>query len=395
MSDLVKRAKKVQSPVLGHYTELEVVRGDGAYLYDKEDKAYLDFACGIAVTNLGHCHPAVVRAAKNQVETLIHNCAGVTYNETNIKFCEDLLEVAPKDLDQVFLCQSGSEAVEGCLKLARYVTKKAGIIAFQGGFHGRTLGATSITSSKEKYYKPYEPLLPEVKILPRDLAEVEKIDFSEIGAVITELVTGEGGYFVQDKVFIQGLRKLCDERGALLIFDEVQTGFGRTGKMFACEHFEVVPDVMALAKGIASGFPLGAFLMKKKFSEQWSTGTHGGTYTGNLVACAAGSANIREIKKLLPILPDLAGKIKKDLENLAKKYSYHIKEIRGLGLMLAIDMGEAEKVKKMRMKALEKGLLLISCGPRDDAIRIIPPFIVTKNEIDKAIKILDEVLTSL
>ncbi|MFC1517866.1 aminotransferase class III-fold pyridoxal phosphate-dependent enzyme [Candidatus Margulisiibacteriota bacterium] len=395
MSDLIERAKKIQSPVLGHYTELEVVRGKGAYLYDKQDNAYLDFACGIAVTNLGHCHPKVVAAVKKQTSQLIHNCAGVTYNEANIKFSEDLVAVTPEGLDHVFLCQSGSEAVEGGLKLARYVTKKPGIIAFKGGFHGRSLGATSVTSSKEKYYKPYEPLIPEVHILERDLAEVHKLDFSKIGAVITELVTGEGGYFVQDKAFIQGLRKLCAEKDALLIFDEVQTGFGRTGTMFGCEYFEVIPDVMALAKGIASGFPLGALVINKKYSEKWSTGAHGGTFTGNLVACAAGSANIEEIKKLLPKLPAKAKKLKKGLAKLAKKYPGKIKEIRGLGLMLAVDLGDPGYVKKVRAKALEKKLLLISCGPEDNALRIVPPLIIKPKEIDLALSILEEVLAQI
>jgi 4-aminobutyrate aminotransferase-like enzyme len=395
MSSLIDRAKKVQAPVLSHYTELEVVRGKGCYLYDKDDNAYLDFACGIAVTNLGHCPPKVVAAAEKQLKKFIHNCAGITYAEANIKLCEDLVSATPKGLDQVFLCQSGAEAIEAGLKLMRYVTRKPGIIAFKGGFHGRTLGATSITSSKEKYYKPYEPLLPEVYIVDRTLDAVKALDLSRIGGMVIELVTGEGGYVVQDRDFIRGLRQICDENKILLMLDEVQTGFGRTGKMFASEHFGIVPDAMALAKGIASGFPLGALVMKEEHAKQWSAGAHGGTFTGNPVACAAGSATITELKKLLPKLPAKARILEAGLRKLAAKYPQHIKEVRGLGLMWAIDLGGPEKTKTARIKALEKRLLLISCGPNDDALRIVPPLIVTSQQLDKALSILDKVFGEL
>jgi 4-aminobutyrate aminotransferase-like enzyme len=391
---LVKRAQKVLMPVLSHATDLEVVRGEGVYLIGKDGKKYLDFACGIAVTGLGHCPKEVVKAAQKQMKTLIHNCAGITYTEANIKFAEELVKVTPKGLDKVFLCQSGTESIEGALKLARYVTKKPGLVGFKGGFHGRTFGSLSLTSSKEKYRKGYEPFLPETYIIEPTLEAVKQLDLSKIAGMVIEPIMGEGGYKVHDKVFISGLRQICDENKIVLIFDEVQTGFGRTGKMFCCEHFGVTPDVLCLSKCIAAGFPLGAIVTKKELSDQWTVGAHGGTFTGNLVSCAAGTAAIQTIKKqkLVAKAASLGKYLKGQLAKIAQKDQQTIKDVRGLGLMIGVEFHAPEVAKQVQKKCLTKGLVLITCGPKDEVIRVIPPLIVTKLQIDQALKIFAKAL---
>ncbi|MCX5726224.1 MAG: aspartate aminotransferase family protein [Candidatus Saganbacteria bacterium] len=417
--DLVSRGKKVLSPVLAHYTELEVTRGRGTYLFGADGKKYLDFAPGIAGTNIGHCHPKVVAAAEKQIHNLIHACAGIVYYEQNIALAEKLKEIAPGDLSMSFFCQSGSEAVEGALKLAKYVTGKPGIICFKGSFHGRTLGALSITTSKEKYQKGYKPLLPNVFVAPypylfqaggkaeklakKCLSETEKIlkkNKGKIATMIVEPIQGEGGYVVPPKKFLQGLRALCNKHNVLLIFDEVQSGFGRTGKMFASEHFGVIPDIMALAKALASGFPLGAVVSTEELMTKWSPGAHGGTLTGNPVSCAAALATIDVIEneKLAKNSEELGNYFKKKLEELKGKYPV-IGDVRGLGLMIGVEFVKSgtnepnpEAVKFILKECLRTGLILISCGTCDQVIRFIPPLSVSKEEIDQAFNIFEKAL---
>jgi predicted acetylornithine/succinylornithine family transaminase len=398
---LVERAAKVLTPALFHYTTIEIEKGRGAYLISYDGKKYLDFACGIAVTNIGHCHPKVIAAAVTQMEKLIHACAGIVYYEPNIALAEKLASIAPADLNMTFFCQSGTEATEGAIKLAKYVKNMPGIICFQGSFHGRTLGALSVTTSKQKYRDHYEPLLPNVFVAPynseHSLPEVEKILKKEkISGIIVEPVQGEGGYIVPSKEFLSGLRALCNKYEAFLIYDEVQTGFGRTGKMFASEHFGVYPDIMAVAKAIGSGLPLGAVIAKDSIMKQWSPGTHGGTMSGNPVTCAAALAtiNVIENEKLLDNCVKMGSYLKGRLETLKKKYA-SIVDVRGLGLMLAVELNDAETVKKMLSKCAENGLILISCGTRDQVIRIIPPLIITKEQIDAAINIFEGALNQL
>ncbi|MBI5079024.1 aminotransferase class III-fold pyridoxal phosphate-dependent enzyme, partial [Candidatus Saganbacteria bacterium] len=301
MKNLKERGEKVLAPVLGKYfDDFEVKEGKGCYLFDADGKKYLDFSSGIATCVLGHCPPAVAAAAKMQSSKLIHICIGVAYYEPYIELAEELQKISPMKNAQVFLCQSGAEAVEAAVKLAKYTTKKAGIIAFQGGFHGRTLGALSITTSKMKYREGYEPLLPQVYIAPADLRVVEGIMESHPGKIagaVIEPLLGEGGYIAFEKKFLRGLRRLCDKYNVLLIFDEVQTGMGHTGKWFAGEHAGVTPDIVTLAKGLASGFPLGACVAKKEVMSRWSPGAHGSTFGGNPVSCAAALATLRVIKK--------------------------------------------------------------------------------------------------
>lgn len=398
---LESRAGKVLSPALSHYTNLEIEKGRGAYLISKNGKKYLDFACGIAVTNLGHCHPKVVAAAVKQSENLIHACAGIVYYEANILLAEKLAKICPADLNMSFFCQSGAEAVEGAIKLAKYVKNKPGIIAFEGSFHGRTLGALSVTTSKQKYRDRYEPLLPNVFIAPyskeNSLAEVEKILKSKpIAGVLVEPIQGEGGYIVPSKDFLSGLRSLCNKYEVFLIFDEVQTGLGRTGKMFASEVFGVYPDIMTLAKGLASGFPLGAVIAKDTIMKQWSPGAHGSTMSGNPVSCAAALATLDVIEK--EKLPEYALKmgnyLRSKLDKLAKGYGT-IVDVRGIGLMIAAEFKDNAAAKQIMESCLKDGLILISCGTRDEVIRFIPPLIITKEQIDTAVNIFEEALKNL
>ena len=398
---LVDRAGKVLSPALAHYTSLEIEKGKGAYLYSKDGKKYLDFACGIAVTNLGHCHPKIVAAASKQAEKLVHACAGVVYYEANVLLAEKLAKACPGGLNMSFFCQSGAEAIEGSMKLAKYVSNKQGIICFQGSFHGRTLGALSVTTSKQKYRDHYEPLLPNIFTAPfskdNSLEEVEKIMVSgQIAAVLVEPIQGEGGYISASKEFLSGLRNLCNKYEAFLIYDEVQTGMGRTGKMFASEHYGIYPDIMALAKGIASGFPLGAVIAKDSIMKKWSPGAHGSTMSGNPVSCAAAIAtlDVIEKEKLLDNAVKMGDYLKEKLEKIKKAHS-EILDVRGFGLMVGVEFEGNEIVKKIMEYCLKNGLILISCGIRDQVIRFIPPLIITKEQIDSALNIFDGSLNNL
>lgn len=413
MGILKEKAIKYISPVLGKYfPDLEVVSGQGIYLFDTDGKKYIDFTCGIGVTNTGHCHPKVVKAITRQASQLIHICAGIAHYEPHVKLAERLVKLLPFKEASVVFSQSGSEAVEASLKLAKYVTKKSKIIAFTHAFHGRTLGALSVTY-KEKYKKGYEGWLIEDIIrleypyhfhnntieyreyVFQCIASFKKaiIENNDIAAVIIEPILGEGGYVPAPVEFIQELRKFTEENGILLIFDEVQSGFGRTGTMFAMEHYDVVPDIVALAKGIASGMPLGACVAKKELMDQWTTSAHGGTYIGNPVSCAASLATIDAIEEegMLDNAYE-TGKLISSLLNEAKKSLPVIGDVRGVGLMIGVEFinpttkePDSDIVKKIKLKALEKGLILISCGDNDQVIRLIPALIITKSQAKEAI----------
>jgi len=390
-----KDFKKYTAPVLGLYFEdFEVVAGTGCYLYGTDGKKYLDFSSGIAVCSTGHCHPKVVKAVTQQLNKLIHVCIGVALYEPYIKLSKELAEIVPMPDAQVFLCQSGSEAVESAIKLAKYTTKKPGMIAFKGCFHGRTLGALSLTTSKMKYREGYEPLVPESYISEFDLKLVEGLlKTRKIAGVIIEPILGEGGYIQVEKKFMKGLRKLCDKYKALLIVDEVQSGFGRTGKWFAIDHYGIKPDVMTLAKGIASGFTLGACVAKGSVMAKWSPGSHGGTYGGNPINCTGALATLEIIKKekLIQNAEKMGEYLKACLLKLQDDYGV-IKEVRGLGLMIGVDFGDASVVRKLMDKCLEMGLVLISTGGGGTVIRFVPALIVNKKQIDTALSIFEKAL---
>lgn len=393
--NLNERLDQVLSPVLGHFTREEVVKGKGSYLYTRQGRRLLDFACGIAVTNTGHGHPQVIRAAKKQMSRLVHNCAAVTVTEANILYAEQLTSLLPLGLDHVWLCQSGSESVEAAVKCARYTSGKKRVIAFHGGFHGRTYGALSLSSSKPHLGQGFEPLVPGFEILPRDLAALKQQDLSDVAGFITELVLGEGGYVPVDHEFIQGLRQLADQHGIALIFDEIQTGFGRTGKLFAFEHYQVTPDILCLSKGIASGFPLGATVIKKEISEKWKRGTHGGTFTGNLVACAAASATLKVIQKEMNRMKTKIEWLQTAFQSFQKKYQKLIQSIHGLDYMIGVELQTPEISIQLQKKCLELGLLLIACGKDYEVIRVIPPVTASLAELKKGTQIFEQALQTL
>ncbi|OGC07476.1 hypothetical protein A2230_03050 [candidate division WOR-1 bacterium RIFOXYA2_FULL_36_21] len=389
---MLENFKEYTSPVLGRYfDDFEVTSGKGCYLYDINGKQYIDFASGIATCSVGYCHPKVVKAAIDQTKKLIHTCIGVAIYEPYIDLGKIIRSITSISESQVFCCQSGSEAVEAAIKLVRYATKKPGLIAFEGAFHGRTLGALSLTTSKMKYREGYEPLLPETYISSLDLDSVKKlINEHQIAGIIVEPIMGEGGYKVISSDFLQGLRKLCDQSGVLLIADEVQSGIGRTGRWFAFEYAGIVPDVIVLAKGIASGFPLGVCVASKDLMSKWSPGAHGSTFGGNPVCCAAAVATINVIKEkgLLGKAEKLGKYLIKRLEKLKNKYS-QIKDVRGIGLMVGVDFGDNTVVKKIMNFCLEKGLVLISTGGDGTVIRFVPSLIIKKPQIDKALEIFE------
>ncbi len=422
-SKLVNRARRVLTPALYWDTDLEVVRAEGVYVWGRDRKRYLDFSSGTATTNIGHCPPRVVAAAKKQLENLIH--AGcVYYYESIVALGEELARIMPGDIDMFFFSNSGAEAIEGALKLARYVTGRHGIIGFEGAFHGRTLGCISITSSNVKYRRHYAPLLPSVYLLPfpyvyrseagsadecvrECIGRLEELlarqlPPDELAAIVVEPVQGEGGYVVPPVEFVTKLREIATRAGALLIFDEVQTGFGRTGRWFACEHFGVVPDVMVVAKGIASGFPLSAVAAPRAIMDKWAPGAHGTTFGGNPVACAAALATIKTIEEddLLRRASENGEYLMQRLVDMQNTYPI-IGDVRGLGLMIGIEFvregkkPNPEAVAKVRKTCQRNGLLLISCGSQGNVIRFIPPLTVTRQQLDEGLAIFEEAVARM
>jgi 4-aminobutyrate aminotransferase len=306
------------SPVWPHYTPIIASRAEGCYVYDQQDKAYLDFTCGIGVTNTGHCHPRVVEAIRRQAGKLLHGQVNIIVHEPILELIEELRSILPSSMDGFFFSNSGAEAVEGAIKLARQATRRPNIIVFQGSFHGRTVGTMSLTTSKTIYRAGYQPLMPGVFVAPYPYAYrygwdeertsqwcLEELDYllltqtapKETAAILVEPVLGEGGYVVPPASFLRGLRKVCDQHGILLIVDEIQSGFGRTGKWFAVDHFSIEADILVVAKGLASGLPLSAVISRLVIMERWEPGSHGGTYGGNAVACAAAVATIQTIRE--------------------------------------------------------------------------------------------------
>ena len=406
------------SQVLYRYTPLVIDRAQGSYLYTVEGRRYLDFASGIAVTNLGHGHPVVIEAAKAQLDKLVHTSV-VAHHQPAIQLAERIAALAPGKLEKVFFANSGAEAVEGAIKLARYTTGRSALIAFQGAFHGRTYGALSLTASKSYYRERYEPFLPGVYHVPYpypyrnptgpgDEATLEyvfnfidemldtRVPPKNVAAFIVEPVLGEGGYVVPPSGFMPRLRKLCDEHGILLIADEVQSGYGRTGKMFACEHSGVVPDIMTLAKSIASGLPLSAVVATSKLMDQWEPAAHGSTFGGNPVSCAAGIATL-DVFKADGIIQNSASKgaeLTRRLRDLQQRMPA-IGEVRGLGLMIGVELvkkdgtPDKELQKQIRKVCLDSGMVVLSCGAHDNVLRLVPPLNLSQAELDEGWEILN------
>ncbi len=407
------------SGVWTHATDIVVDRGEGIYLYDTDGNKYIDFTSGIGVVGTGHCHRDVVRAIKEQAESLVFGQLNIVTHKPVLQLVEKLNALTPQSLDTFFFSNSGAEAVEAAVKLAKHATGKTNIIVFNGSFHGRTHLTMAMTTSKPIYRKKYQPLVAGIFTSPYPYAyyygwseeetlrfavrELEKLLVSqtspeETAAIIVEPVLGEGGYVVPPKGFLKKIREICDKNNILMIADEIQSGFGRTGKFFAFEHEGIVPDIVTMAKGIASGLPLSGIAYAHDLGEQWITGSHGGTYGGNPVSCAAAVATLDVIEnEQLVKNAEIRGKELLDsLEKFKERYSF-IGDVRGRGLMAAVEFTEngapsSKRAKAVIKAAAERNLLLLSCGTYSNIIRWIPPLIVTKEQLAEGLSLFAEAL---
>jgi 4-aminobutyrate aminotransferase len=385
------------SPSLPRAYPIVPVRGEGLTVEDIDGNLFLDFAAGIAVTSTGHCHPQVVAAIKEQAAELIHFSASDFYLPIYPEVCRQLARLAPmSSRARVYLGNSGTEVVETSIKLARFATKRPYIVAFLGAFHGRTYGSLSLTASKAKYHAGFGPLLPGIFHAPygrvEDLRWFDEVLFArlapadEVAAIIVEPIQGEGGYIVPEDGFLQGLRRICDEHGILLIADEIQSGAGRTGKMWAVEHWGVEPDILLTAKGIASGMTLGAMIARAELLETWGPGAHGSTYGGNPVACAAALATIELLENGLVENARVRGdQAKTALLSLADRYPQLITDVRGKGLMLGIELDTPDHAEEVQWACFERGLLVLECGK--SSVRMSPALTVSEAEMVTALRI--------
>ena len=408
-----------RSPLLLQATPVHAVRGEGSWLVGADGRRYLDFTAGIGVTSTGHCHPAVVDAIQRQAGELIHGQV-TTVMHPRLDELSDALCATLPGFGSVFVANSGSEAVEASVRLARHATGRPNIVAFQGGFHGRTMGAASLTTSKLAVRAGLQPLMGGVVLAPFPYAhrygwsEAEAVDFclreldhlfatttapSETAAIIIEPVLGEGGYVPAPDAFLEGLRDRCDRHGVLLVADEVQTGVGRTGRMWGMEHSGVRPDVVVVAKGLASGMPLSAIVATPELMAAGAPGSQGGTYGGNPVACAAAVATLDVMadEDLVANSAVQGARLIAGVRALAVEHP-EIVDVRGRGLMVGAELADrpgvnaGEVVQAVRMAAVEAGLLLLSCGATGQVLRLIPPLVITADEVDDGLDRLGDAL---
>ena len=368
---------------------VSAVRGKGAVLWDADGREYIDCMGGYGVSILGHCHPRIAKAIQEQSEKLI-TCHCSLYNDKRAELSEKLVKIAPKGLERVFFSNSGAESVECALKLVAKYTGRKNIISMVGGYHGKTIGALSATWS-QKYRKSFASfLIPTFKFVPFGNVEkvIEAVD-KETAAVIVEPILGETGVYVPPDDFLPNVRKVCDENGALLIFDEVQTGFGRTGKMWASQHWNVAPDIMCLAKCIAGGIPLGATLAKKEIMDSLEIGEHSTTFGGNPLACAAACATIDTIleERLVDRAESMGKYFKENLSSIKDNLRI-VREIRGRGLMIGVE--SRFDVYNLLMKAIDRGVILLYSGK--NIIRLLPPLVIEKQQLDRAANVIGELL---
>lgn len=398
-------------------------RGEGVYLYTTDGQKLLDFTSGIGVTNTGHAHPKVVAAVQEQAAKLLHGQVNIVYHEPLIHLTEELLTIVPSRLDSFFFSNSGAEILEASVKLAKQATKRPNLIVFSGSFHGRTHLTMSMTTSKTIYRAGYQPLVPGIFVAPYPYAykygwdEETTTDYclkelklllkaqtapEETAAIVIEPVLGEGGYVPPPVRFMQELRELCDHYGILLVADEVQSGFGRTGKWFGVDHFGIVPDMLTMAKGLASGMPLSGLATSAELMSKWPPGSHGGTYGGNVVSCAAAVATLRVMKEEgLPANAEKMGSVlTTGLRKLQEEHP-EIGDVRGLGLMVATEFtreGRAEhepwtdRAKAVTKSALDEGLMLLTCGSYDNVIRWVPPLVVNEGQVKEALGMFERAL---
>jgi 4-aminobutyrate aminotransferase len=417
--ELLARLGDLLAPCLAQdWPNLPADRAQGVYVYGHNGRRYLDFLAGFGACNVGHNHPRVVAAAREQMERMVHAPLGVIAPETTLRLAWELGQITPGGADMFFFGNSGAEAVEGALKLARYVTGRRGIVAFLGGFHGRTMGAATVTTSKVKYRTGHGPFLPDVYFArfpylyrssapdleactQEALEDIERlfeyvIAPEEVAAFLVEPIQGEGGYIIPPRSWLVALREMCDRHGILLIFDEVQTGFGRTGDWFAAQVFGVEPDIVCLAKGIANGFPLGATAARREIMGRWGPASHGTTYGGNPISCAAALATLEVIRQenLLENARTQGAYMLEALRELEVE-SPIVGDVRGVGLMIAVEFVKpgtekqpnTEAVRRILQRALDGGLLLYPCGHWTQTIRLIPPLTITRQQVNEGLDI--------
>lgn len=410
------------SPVWGRAVPATLVaeRGEGAYLYTTDGRRLLDFTSGIGVTNTGHAHPRVVAAIQEQAGKLLHGQMNIVYHAPVLRLVDELRTVVPAALDSFFFSNSGAEILEAAVKLAKHATRRPNVIVFSGSFHGRTHLTMAMTTSKTIYRAGFQPLVPGIFVAPFPYAykygwdEDTTVDYclrelklllkaqtapEETAALVIEPVLGEGGYVPPPARFMHALRELCSHYGILLVADEVQSGFGRTGRWFGVDHFDLVPDILTMAKGLASGMPLSGLAASAALMAKWTPGAHGGTYGGNAVACAAAAATIQVLRdeQLPENAARLGGVLQAGLRQLQEEHP-EIGDVRGLGLMVATEFtsprGEpwTERAKAVTKAALDRDLMLLTCGSYDNVIRWIPPLVVNEQQIKDALGAFGEAL---
>ena len=422
---IVAKDHRYTAPAYGRVYPLVVKEGRGMVIEDVDGNLFLDFMAGIAVNSTGHSHPKVVQAIEAQARKFLHVCGSDFYYEPMVDLVEKLSRLAPgPSPKKVFLTNSGTEAIEAALKLARYATRRKHIIAFLGSFHGRTMGSLSLTASRSSQRAHFSPLVPDIHHVPYGYCHrcpynlkygscgiecvtyLEKVLFrqkvapEEVAAIFVEPIQGEGGYVVPPPEYLPMIQEVCRRHGILFVVDEIQSGFGRTGKMFACEHWGIEPDILCVAKGIASGMPLGAMIARSEIST-WTRGTHGTTFGGNPVACAAALATLALIEDGLVSNAAEVGSFLK--ERLAKLQSSHpvISDVRGLGLMIGVEFArpdagrapDAQLRDQVMRKCFDRGLLLLSCG--ESTLRFCPPLIVRREEAEAAVAIFEAAIHEL
>jgi 4-aminobutyrate aminotransferase len=416
--------------VWARFTDLDIDRGEGSWLTTREGTRYLDYTSGIGVTNTGHAHPRVVAAVQAQAAKLLHGQQNIVYHEAGLRLHERLAGLLPGGPWGAFLSNSGAEAVEAAVKLARVTTGRTPIVAFRYGFHGRSAQAMALTSAKHSVRSANEPIagsvyhaeFPYCYRAPRgahdpsdcscdweqdlELLFHQLVDPDRVAAIVLEPVIGEGGYIVPPPMFLPRLREITRRHGMLLVLDEVQTGFGRTGAMFAHQHSPVEPDILIMAKGIASGLPLSGLIARRDLLDRWPVGTHGGTYGGNVVSCAAALATIEVLEEegLIDNARERGNQLLGGIHDLATRHQV-IGDARGLGLMVAMELVEPgagdgrvpnpAALKQVLAAAFDRRLLLLSAGPYGNVVRVIPPLVTTADEVDLALGILDEALATV
>jgi 4-aminobutyrate aminotransferase len=421
-SALLERDLRYMSPSYTRIYPLVVARGSGAVIEDVDGNLFLDFTAGIAVASTGHCHPQVVTAIQNQASRLLHMSGTDFYYEPQIDLAQRLTELAPgRSAKRVFFTNSGAEALEAALKLARWHSGRSRAVAFFGAFHGRTYGAMSLSGSKTVHRRGFSPLVPDIHHVPyprgpesrtaadygrRSVEQIEESIFKrvappeEVAAVFVEPIQGEGGYHVPPPDFLPALRAMCDRHGILLVTDEVQSGMGRTGKLFAAEHWGVEPDIVCLAKGIASGMPLGAIIAREEVMD-WPPGSHASTFGGNPVSCRAALATLELLEGgYTANAAERGAQLMRGLTALQAKHRA-IGDVRGLGLMVAMDLIKEERGKpepnpalrdEIVQHAFQRGLLLLGCG--ECAVRFCPPLCITAHQVEMCLRVINEVLSA-